>query len=136
MTLIEILLTLSIIILISCIQFPKYNTDLYNFQSISKQLCNDLRYVRKKNILGDSSTYISLETKNKQKMYILKEEGKIKKEVILPKDIKILYLNSIIIFEKNGTINNKGATITIKYKNKKTNEITVTPVSGRIFLKE
>lgn len=135
MTLIEVLITLSIITLVTFIIFPKYDANLYKFQSISKQLCSDLRYIRKKNILGDNKTYISLENKNGQKVYILKEDGKVKKEVILPKDMKILYLQSIIIFERNGTINNKGATITLKYKEQK-NEITVTPVSGRILLKE
>ena len=60
MTLVELVITISIILLIATIYFPKVNIEKYQVNSFTKQLCSDIRYVRNLNKMGNTNTYIYL----------------------------------------------------------------------------
>jgi len=84
---------------------------------------------------SDFSTYIYYENKENVASYILREDGKNIKKVSLPKNTKLSYTISKIIFRQDGGINGVGETIIVTHKGKNT-EITIVPFSGRVLLKE
>lgn len=45
MTLVELVITISIILLITTLCFPSDNVEKYQVNSFIKQLCSDIRYV-------------------------------------------------------------------------------------------
>ncbi|WP_195939757.1 pilus assembly FimT family protein [Romboutsia sp. 1001713B170131_170501_G6] len=135
MTLVELVVCISIMILVSTLYFFYDNLDKYYINSFTKQLTADIRYVRRVNMLGDLSTYIYYDLNNKNKSYILKSQGEIKKEVSLPNETKIEYGESKIIFRTDGSPDRRGQTIRV-YKGNIKKEITIVPISGRVLLKE
>ena len=50
MTTIELVITISIIAIISSICFMKYENDSYKIESFARELCSDIRYVRRENM--------------------------------------------------------------------------------------
>ncbi|MGL5314231.1 MAG: pilus assembly FimT family protein [Peptostreptococcaceae bacterium] len=135
MTLVELVVTITVLVLITTICFPRENINKYQVNSFTKQLCSDIRYVRKSNINGNSSVYVYLKNEDGKSRYILREKGKDVKEVFLPKDSTIKYAREKIIFKKDGSPDPLGTTITVRYKDIK-KEITIVPISGRVLLKE
>jgi Tfp pilus assembly protein FimT len=134
-TLIEVIITLGIITMISSIVLSNFYIDRYKINSFTKQLCSDIRYVRARNMSSDFSTYIYYKNEDNVISYVLREDGNDIKQVSLPKNTKLSYAISKIIFKQDGTINGIGETITVTYEGKKT-EITIVPFSGRVLLKE
>lgn len=134
-TLVELVVTISFITIISTLCFPKENISKYQINSFTKQLCSDIRYVRKNNMLGCNDTYIYYKNNNGTHSYILRQESKDVKEISLPKDVQLLYTRGKILFKKDGSPQQLGATIKIISKDIK-REITIVPVSGRVLLKE
>lgn len=134
MTLVELVIGISIILLISTLYFPKININKYKIDLFTKQLCSDIRYIRNENMLGNSSAYIYYGNDNKNS-YILRNDGIDLKEITLPKEVKLLYNQPRIRFKRDGSPEQNGQTIVIDDKNMKI-EITIVPVSGRVLLKE
>jgi Tfp pilus assembly protein FimT len=134
-TLIEVIITLGIITMISSIVLSNFYIDRYKINSFTKQLCSDIRYVRARNMSSDFSTYIYYKNEDNVISYVLREDGNDIKQVSLPKNTKLSYAISKIIFKQDGTINGIGETITVTFEGKNT-EITIVPFSGRVLLKE
>ncbi|SHK12526.1 hypothetical protein SAMN02744037_01685 [Tepidibacter formicigenes DSM 15518] len=135
---IELLVCISIISILISIPICKFYLKDYKIDSFVRQLCSDIRYTRIRNINSDYSTYIYYNKKsNGINSYILRENGKNKKEVELPKNTDIYHTSQKIIFTLTGSLNNQGDIITIidRDRNKK-REITIVPFSGRILVKE
>jgi hypothetical protein len=129
---------ISIISILISIPICKFYLKDYKIDSFVRQLCSDIRYTRIRNINSDYSTYIYYNKKsNGINSYILRENGKNKKEVELPKNTDIYHTSQKIIFTLTGSLNNQGDIITIidRDRNKK-REITIVPFSGRILVKE
>lgn len=134
MTLVELVISISIILLISTLCFPKLNISKYKIDLFTKQICSDIRYIRNENMLGNSSVYIYY-TDDKEKSYIVRNDGKDLKKITLPEETKLSYDQSRIRFKRDGAPDPKGQTITIYNKDFK-KEITIVPISGRVLLKE
>lgn len=135
---IELLITISLIMVISLIPIYKVNIRDYEIDSFARQLCSDIRYTRIKNMNYDYSTKIYYEKSSDGSIsYVLKESKHIKKKVELPKNAEIIYGAEKIDFGLNGAIRHKGETIKIKDKtNNKIKVITIVPMSGRVLIKE
>lgn len=135
MTLVEVVITISIMLIISSLCFPKDSISKHQINLFTKQLSSDIRYVRKSNMLGNLKTYIYYSEDNKSTSYIVRENGKDLKKVSLPSGANIQYGNSKIKFKSDGSPDPKGQTINIYKENLKI-ELTIVPVSGRVLLKE
>lgn len=135
MTLVELVITMSIVLLISTLCFPKDNIEKYQLNSFTKQLCSDIRYVRNINMMGNTNTYLYLDNNGECSSFTLNENKKNIKQVYLPKECKIEYTRPMVKFKADGTPYPSGTTIKIIYKNRK-KEITIVPISGRVLIKE
>lgn len=122
-------------LIISSLCFPKDSISKHQIKLFTKQLCSDIRYVRKANMLGNLKTYIYYSEDNKLTSYIVREDGKDLKKVSLPIGTNLQYGNSKIKFKSDGSPDPKGQTINIYKENVKI-ELTIVPVSGRVLLKE
>jgi len=134
-TLVELVITMSIVLLISTLCFPKDNIEKYQLNSFTKQLCSDIRYVRNINMMGNTNTYLYLDNNGECSSFTLNENKKNIKQVYLPKEYKIEYTRPMVKFKADGTPYPSGTTIKIIYKNRK-KEITIVPISGRVLIKE
>ena len=135
MTLVELVITISIMLLISTLCFSKDDINKHQIDSFTKQLCSDIRYVRKCNMLGDLSAYIYYKKDKESSSYAIRSGGNDIKEIKLPNDITLKYGQSKIVFRRDGSPDPKGQTIKV-YDDKIKKEITIVPVSGRVLLKE
>lgn len=128
---------MAIILLLISLCLPKGSIDNYVINTFTKQLCSDLRYVRRRNMLEDNSTYIVYIRENGDSGYAIKQEGEFIKSVLLPKNATIRdnINNSSIKFDKYGAPYPNGGTITVQ-SDKISKELTIVPVSGRVLLKE
>lgn len=135
---IEVLITISLIMIVSLIPMYKINIREYKIDSFVKQLCSDIRYTRIKNMNYDDYTKIYYEkSPNGTVSYVLKESKKVKKKVSLPQNMDISYGVRVIEFGLRGVLRYKGDTIKIKDKtNNKIKIITIVPFSGRVLIKE
>lgn len=135
MTLVELVVGISIIVLITTLCFPKVSIEKYQVNSFVKQLCSDIRYVRNINMMGNTNAHVYLEKNSEGISFKLNENRKDIKQVHLPKDCNIQFTRPIIKFKTDGTPLYSGTTIKIIYKNSET-EITIVPISGRVLIKE
>jgi len=134
-TLVELVITISIILIITTLCFPKNNIEKYQVNSFIKQLCSDIRYVRNINMMGNTNVYLYLDNNEDASSFTLNENKQSIKQVYLPKECKIEYTRPMIKFKVDGTPYPSGTTIKIIYKNIK-KEITIVPISGRVLIKE
>ncbi|WP_286316041.1 hypothetical protein [Romboutsia ilealis] len=135
MTLVELVITISIILLITTLCFPKDKIEKYQVNSFTKQLCSDIRYVRNINMMGNTNAYVYLNNNDESSSFTLNENKNDIKKVYLPKTCKLEYTRSMIKFKSDGTPYPSGTTIKIIYKDIK-KEITIVPISGRVLIKE
>ena len=139
MTTIELVIAISIIATITSICYVKYEGDNYKIDVFAKELCSDIRYVRRENMLNNTSVYIKFINEDNKWSYILRRNKKEDKRVNLPKGVDLQYPkgqnSSMISFDTNGLYINGGGTITIN-KNNEYKYITIVPVSGRVLYKE
>ncbi len=135
MTLLEIVISISVILIITSICFPNVDIKKYQVNSFVKQLCSDIRYIRNINMMGNTNAYIYLDNNDKESSFTLNENKKNIKTVYLPKDCKIEYTRQMVKFKADGTPYPSGTTIKIIYENTK-KEITIVPISGRVLIKE
>ena len=116
MTLVELVITISIILLITTLCFPSDNVEKYQVNSFIKQLCSDIRYVRNINMMGNTNAYVYLNNNDEGSSFTLNENKKDIKQVHLPKTCKIEYTRPMIKFKVDGTPYPSGTTIKIIYK--------------------
>ncbi|WP_455538172.1 GspH/FimT family protein [Terrisporobacter sp.] len=139
MTILELLIAISIIVIISSICFVKYENNNYKIESFARQLCSDIRYVRRENMLDNKNVYIRFINKNSKWSYILHRNKQEDKKVVLPQSVNLNFPvgqnTSLIYFHPDGRYINNGGTITIS-KNGDYRYITIVPVSGRVLYKE
>lgn len=139
MSTLELIVSISIIVIISSICTMKYEGDNYKIELFAKELCSDIRYVRRENMLNNQNVYIRLEKANNKWSYTLQKNKKEDKRVYLPEDVNLNYpisqSNNLISFYTNGLYKNGGITISIN-KGSKYKYITIVPVSGRVLYKE
>ena len=76
MTLVELVITLSIILLITTLCFPSDNVEKYQVNSFIKQLCSDIRYVRNINMMGNTNAYVYLNNNDEGSSFTLNENKK------------------------------------------------------------
>jgi hypothetical protein len=122
-------------LLISTLCFSKEDINKHQINLFTKQLCSDIRYIRKTNMLGDSNTYIYYKKNKEAASYVVRSGGEDIKEIKLSNNIKLEYMREKILFKRDGSPDPKGQTISV-YDNKTKKEITIVPVSGRVLLKE
>ncbi len=139
MTTIELVITISIISIISSICFMKYENNSYKIESFARELCSDIRYVRRENMLDNKNVYIRFVNENNKWSYILHRNKREDKKVILPQNVNLNFPigqnTSLIYFHPDGRYINNGGTITIS-KDDDYKYITIVPVSGRVLYKE
>ena len=139
MTTLEIIVTINIMIIMFSIFFMKYECDNYRIEFFAKELCSDIRYVRRENMLNNHNVYISFLKENDKWFYILRRNKREDKRVCLPKSVNLNFPvgqnNSLISFYTNGLYKNGGGTISIN-KGNIYKYITIVPVSGRVLYKE
>lgn len=139
-TLIELVVTISLVIIVTAIFVPKLNYNRSYLKSISHELLYDLRHLKTNSMTRDDATYKMVISENMY--YITKSTS----ESITPTTIKLVEIDpdfelfsnnsNYIMFSYNGT---PIYPTTIKITNKKTNEykkITITVGIGRILLIE
>ncbi|RDY25038.1 hypothetical protein CHF27_001040 [Romboutsia maritimum] len=129
------MIAMSIVLLIGTICFPKYSIEKYHINSFTKQLCSDIRYVRRSNMLGDGSVYILWTFSSGYNGYVLKNNKKNIKEISIPSNIKINPSIIRVKFRTDGSLEERGGKIKI-FGKKVYKEITIVPISGRTLLKE
>ena len=116
----------------------KYENDNYIIDSFAKQLCSDIRYIRRENIL-DNKAYIRFINENDTWGYSLHNNSMEEKRIFLPKNTKLSYPitqnSNYIRFDRTGAYEHGGGTIIIS-KNSISKYITIVPVSGRVLYKE
>lgn len=138
MTSLELVISISIIVIISSLCFMKYENDNYIIDSFAKQLCSDIRYIRRENIL-DNKVYIRFINENDTWGYSLYNNSIEEKRIFLPKNTKLSYPitqnSNYIRFDRTGAYEHGGGTIIIS-KNSISKYITIVPVSGRVLYKE
>lgn len=135
MTLVELVVTIGFLLIISTLCFPRESIEKYQINSFTKQLCSDIRYVRRANMIGDINTYIYYTENNGSIGYTLRTKGSNIKEVILPKNTRIEHNVNKIKFRADGSPDPRGGTIRI-FSDNISKEITIVPISGRVLLKE
>ncbi|SHG46649.1 type IV pilus assembly protein [Asaccharospora irregularis] len=135
MTIIELLVGMSLILIIATLSFPRQSIEKYEISLFTKQLCSDMRYIRRANMLSDCNTCIVFIQENGKNGYMLREKGESIKKVFLPKQVNLEYYTPKVLFKVDGLPATPGGTIKI-YNNKFKKDITVVPTSGRILLKE
>lgn len=139
MSMVELVIAISIISILSTTCFMKYEGDNYKIHVFAKELCSDIRYVRRENMLNNQSVYIRFVQEEDKWCYILQRNKKEDKKVYLPSDVNLNYPinsnNNFINFNTNGLYKNGGITININ-KGNDYKYITIVPVSGRVLYKE
>lgn len=139
MTTLELIITISIIVIISSTCFMKFKDDNYRIELFVRQLCSDIRYVRRENMLDNPNTYIRFSYEDDKWSYILHRNKTEDKRVYLPKGVNLNFpisqSFSLISFYTSGLYKNGGGTITIN-KDNNYKYITIVPVSGRVLYKE
>ncbi|WP_373601574.1 Tfp pilus assembly protein FimT/FimU [Paraclostridium bifermentans] len=135
MTLVELIITLSIMVIIIYIVFPKDNIQKYELDSFARQFASDIRYVRSININGNENFYLENIKSSNDSRYVIKDNSEIIKTVYLPQNSTLTSTYPIIKFKSDGTLNSIGETMTLKSAYR-TIEITIIPFSGRVLLKE
>ena len=73
MTLVELVITISIILLITTLCFPSDNGEKFQVNSFIKQLCSDIRYVRNINMMGNTNAYVYLNNNDEGSSFTLND---------------------------------------------------------------
>ena len=117
----------------------KYENDSYKIESFARELCSDIRYVRRENMLDNKNVYIRFVNEDNKWLYVLHRNKREDKKVILPQNVNLNFPigqnTSLIYFHPDGRYINNGGTITIS-KDDYYKYITIVPVSGRVLYKE
>ena len=134
MSLIELVVSMGLAILLISSVVIKSNTSYLQTDQTARILCSDIRYIKTKSIAGKRKYRIKITQINNQSVYQIWGDRGIEKTVKVKEGIKIVSNTNTIRFRPDATPD-KGCTIYISYKNYK-KIITITPISGRVLLKE
>ena len=105
MTLVELVITISIILLITTLCFPSDNVEKYQVNSFIKQLCSDIRYVRNINMMGNTNAYVYLNNNDEGSGFTLNENKKDRTVFMTAKSItRVSQIADRIIILESGTI--------------------------------
>lgn len=108
-----------------------FDINYYLYENLTNTFYYDLKYVRKQSITEDKGHYIVID-ENGYKLY---EDSKVTKEINFTPNARIYSPRSIIKFGNDGLLSGGAGSFVVIYKDE-LSEITVTPASGRILLKE
>ena len=134
-TLIELVVTISLVVVVTAIFVPKLNYNRSYLKAFSDELLYDVRDLRTKSMTKGSANY-SIVFDTDKNIYYYKEGTNVIKSVELDSDYEFDLYTSTISFNFNGTPDNAQ---TIRIRNKKTGdykEISIVPNTGRILLVE
>lgn len=133
MSIAELIIGLSLVILLIGIVIPKADSGYMKAEWERRKICSELRYLKRRNLAGIEE-YMRIVNINGKTCYRTSFDLKIIKEEYVDKDIKVSSNIKKIMFREDGIPVNSG-TIEAIYKNK-VYTITITPISGRILFKE
>lgn len=133
MSLAELIIGMSLVILLIGIVVPKADSGYMKAEWERRKLCSELRLLKRKNLAGIGE-YMRIAKVNNKSCYRTFFDLKLIREEYVDDDIKVASNIKRIMFKSDGIPIDSG-TIEIRYK-KKTYTITITPISGRILFKE
>ncbi len=132
-TLIELIITISLIIVIVLIVVPKLNYDKSYLESFTKELAYDIRKIRINSMTNDKELYYILLTNDS---YELRKSLKRIKLVKLKTNFKLDYIHQEISFNYNGTPDNSQTITITNKKTKESKKISIVVETGRILILE
>ncbi|MED9947311.1 hypothetical protein [Peptacetobacter sp.] len=133
MSLAELIIGMSLVILLIGIVVPKADSGYMKSEWERRKLCSELRLLKRKNLAGIGE-YMRIAKVNNKSCYRTFFDLKLIREEYVDDNIKVASNMKKIMFKSDGIPMDSG-TIEIRYK-KKTYTITITPISGRILFKE
>lgn len=133
MSLAELIIGMSLVILLIGIVVPKADSGYMKSEWERRKLCSELRLLKRKNLAGIGE-YMRIAKVNNKSCYRTFFDLKLIREEYVDDNIKIASNMKKIMFKSDGIPMDSG-TIEIRYK-EKTYTITITPISGRILFKE
>lgn len=133
LTLIELIVTVGMLSLLMLIVLPKIDMSNYKLIEISKNLRDDIRYVRYIAMTEGDILRIFFQ----RNRYLILEGTKIIKEVRLDSNFSLYqnFKDNLIYFSYNGAPSTSGGTIDVVKSDGKYTEITVVPGTGRVLFK-
>lgn len=133
MSLAELIIGMSLVILLIGIVVPKADSGYMKSEWERRKLCSELRLLKRKNLAGIGE-YMRIAKVNNKSCYRTFFDLKLIREEYVDDNIKVASNMKKIMFKSDGIPVDSG-TIEIRYK-EKTYTITITPISGRILFKE
>lgn len=133
MSLAELIIGMSLVILLIGIVVPKSDSGYMKSEWERRKLCSELRLLKRKNLAGIGE-YMRIAKVNNKSCYRTFFDLKLIREEYVDDNIKVASNMKKIMFKSDGIPMDSG-TIEIRYK-EKTYTITITPISGRILFKE
>ncbi|WP_300527786.1 hypothetical protein [Peptacetobacter sp.] len=133
MSLAELIIGMSLVILLIGIVVPKADSGYMKSEWERRKLCSELRLLKRKNLAGIGE-YMRIAKVNNKSCYRTFFDLKLIREEYVDDNIKVASNMKKIMFKSDGIPMDSG-TIEIRYK-EKTYTITITPISGRILFKE
>ena len=140
--LIEVLCAVLILTSLAGVLLFGVDTRNVKIETFVRSLCSDIRYVRLRNMSAENTTLVKQEVlEDGRDAYVLKEGGKVLRQVALPKDTVIEHSFGVIQFTCTGVLtgSSRGRGETIKIIDNKSEEsttLTIVPFSGRVLIKE
>lgn len=133
MSLAELIIGMSLVILLIGIVVQKADSGYMKSEWERRKLCSELRLLKRKNLAGIGE-YMRIAKVNNKSCYRTFFDLKLIREEYVDDNIKVASNMKKIMFKSDGIPMDSG-TIEIRYK-EKTYTITITPISGRILFKE
>jgi len=133
LTLIELIIVIGMLSLLMMIVLPKIDTSNYKLIEISKNLRDDIRYIRYMAMTEGDNLRIVFQ----RNRYLILEGSKTVKEVRLDSNFSLYqnFRDSMVYFSYNGAPSTSGGTITVVNNDGRYTEITVVPGTGRVLFK-
>lgn len=133
MTIAELIIGFSLVILLIGIVVPKADPGYLKAEWERRRLCSELRYLKRRDLAG-LEEYMRIRKVNGKTCYKTLLKLKVIREAYVDEDITVRTSIDRIMFQESGVPNESG-TIQVGYK-EKFYTITITPISGRILFKE
>lgn len=133
MTIAELIIGFSLVILLIGIVVPKADSGYLKAEWERRRLCSELRYLKRRDLAG-LEEYMRIRKVNGVTCYKTLFKLKVIRECYVDKDVTVRTSIDKIMFQESGVPKESG-TIRVSYKDK-IYTITITPISGRILFKE
>lgn len=137
-TLIELILTISILFILFALVVPGLDMDMFYMEKMANEFVMDVRYVQMESMKNPSSTYRISIDKEKGCYYIFNEVY-IEKTVKYKSRYKIDYSNpniQSITFNYEGVPVNAGTFEIVDTRTNEIKEVSIVPTTGRTVIKE